>query len=173
MKTAALARRGAGLEGSPIMYEPSRNLFSFHIAGFQHHDGALVQGSSRPVTRWSSCPSATTPMTRRPSRSNSVAPCSATFPRTRWARFRPCSFTGMALPSSAACSRSHPSAVLGIRSEPPCSCAMRGRAEFGQPAWPALHFPEEIGCVVLRFVKDAVHDGDAVDDAVDADILPA
>lgn len=27
-----------------IMYEPSRNLFSFHIAGFQHHDGALVLG---------------------------------------------------------------------------------------------------------------------------------
>ena len=26
------------------MYEPSRNLFSFHIAGFQHHDGALVLG---------------------------------------------------------------------------------------------------------------------------------
>lgn len=24
------------------MYEPSRNLFTFHIAGFQHHDGALV-----------------------------------------------------------------------------------------------------------------------------------
>lgn len=24
------------------MYEPSRNLFSFHIAGFQYHDGALV-----------------------------------------------------------------------------------------------------------------------------------
>lgn len=44
MKTAVLARRGAGLEGGPIMYEPSRNLFSFHIAGFQHYDGALVQG---------------------------------------------------------------------------------------------------------------------------------
>lgn len=26
------------------MYEPSRNLFSFHIAGFQHYDGALVLG---------------------------------------------------------------------------------------------------------------------------------
>ena len=26
------------------MYAPSRNLFSFHIAGFQHHDGALVLG---------------------------------------------------------------------------------------------------------------------------------
>ena len=26
------------------MYEPSRNLFSFHIAGFKHHDGALVLG---------------------------------------------------------------------------------------------------------------------------------
>ena len=26
------------------MYEPSRNLFSFHIAGFQHHDGALALG---------------------------------------------------------------------------------------------------------------------------------
>ena len=24
------------------MYEPSRNLFTFNIAGFQHHDGALV-----------------------------------------------------------------------------------------------------------------------------------
>lgn len=24
------------------MHEPSRNLFSFHIAGFQFHDGALV-----------------------------------------------------------------------------------------------------------------------------------
>ena len=24
------------------MYEPSRNLLTFHIAGFQHHDGALV-----------------------------------------------------------------------------------------------------------------------------------
>lgn len=44
MKTVALARRGVGLEGGPIMYEPSRNLFSFHIAGFQHHDGALVLG---------------------------------------------------------------------------------------------------------------------------------
>lgn len=44
MKTAVLARRGGGLEGGPIMYEPSRNLFSFHITGFQHHDGALVLG---------------------------------------------------------------------------------------------------------------------------------
>lgn len=25
-----------------IMYEPSRNLLTFHVAGFQFHDGALV-----------------------------------------------------------------------------------------------------------------------------------
>lgn len=29
------------------MYEPSRNLFSFHISGFQYHDGALVLSKLR------------------------------------------------------------------------------------------------------------------------------
>ena len=30
------------------MYEPSRLVKSFHIAGFQHHDGALVLGKLKP-----------------------------------------------------------------------------------------------------------------------------
>lgn len=30
------------------MYEPSRSLFTFHVAGFQHHDGALVLGELKP-----------------------------------------------------------------------------------------------------------------------------
>ena len=101
------------------MYEPSRNLFSFHIAGFQHHDGALVLGDLKAGDTLELVPERDNPYD------------AATFPRTRWARFRPCSFTGMALPSSAACSRSHPSAVLGIRSEPPCSCAMRDKMTHG------------------------------------------
>ncbi len=29
-------------EGGAIMYEPSRNLMNFYVAGFQHHEGALV-----------------------------------------------------------------------------------------------------------------------------------
>lgn len=35
-------RPGRVQEMGATMYEPSRNLFTFHIAGFQHHDGALV-----------------------------------------------------------------------------------------------------------------------------------
>ena len=34
---AALSRRRGA-----IMYEPSRNLMNFYVAGFQHHEGALV-----------------------------------------------------------------------------------------------------------------------------------
>lgn len=31
-----------------IMYEPSRNLMSFFIAGFKHHEGALVLSQLKP-----------------------------------------------------------------------------------------------------------------------------
>ena len=30
------------------MYEPSRHVATFHIAGFQHYDGALVLGKLKP-----------------------------------------------------------------------------------------------------------------------------
>ena len=30
------------------MYEPSKHLATFHIAGFQHHDGALVLDKLKP-----------------------------------------------------------------------------------------------------------------------------
>ena len=33
------------------MYEPSRRISTFHIAGFQHHDGALVLGKLKPGKR--------------------------------------------------------------------------------------------------------------------------
>ena len=33
------------------MYEPSKCYKSFHIAGFQHHDGAFVLGELKPGTR--------------------------------------------------------------------------------------------------------------------------
>lgn len=46
------------------MHEPSRNLFSFHIAGFQFHDGALVLNELKAGTRSSSCPNRTTRTTR-------------------------------------------------------------------------------------------------------------
>ena len=44
----AVPRRGHGRSGralkkkGAIMYEPSRNLMNFYVAGFQHHEGALV-----------------------------------------------------------------------------------------------------------------------------------
>lgn len=113
------------------MYEPSRNLFSFHIAGFQHHDGALVLGKLKAGDTLELVPERDNPYDAEAIAVKSMAPCSVTFPRTRWARFRPCFFTDMALPSSAACSRSHPSAVPGIRSVPPCSCAMRDKMTHG------------------------------------------
>ena len=33
------------------MYEPSRHISSFHIAGFQHYEGAMVLESMKPGGR--------------------------------------------------------------------------------------------------------------------------
>lgn len=127
MKTAVLARRGAGLEGGPIMYEPSRNLFSFHIAGFQHHDGALVLGKLKAGDTLELVPERDNPHDAEAIAvkfrgtmlgyvpADSVGPLSTLF------------FYGTVLLSSAACSKSHPSAAPGIRSESPCSCATHDR----------------------------------------------
>ncbi len=40
---AVLPRRGEA-----IMYEPSRNIMNFYVAGFQHHEGALVLSQLKP-----------------------------------------------------------------------------------------------------------------------------
>lgn len=131
MKTPARASRGAGLEGGSIMYEPSRNLFSFHIAGFQHHDGALVLGKLKAGDTLELVPERDNPYDAEAIAvkfhgamlgyvpADSVGPLSTLF------------FTDMALPSSAACSRSHPSAAPGIRFALPCSCAMRDKMTHG------------------------------------------
>lgn len=113
------------------MYEPSRNLFSFHIAGFQHHDGALVLGKLKAGDTLELVPERDNPYDAEAIAVKFHGAMLGYVPRTRWVRFRPCSFTDMALPSNAACSRSHPSAVPGIRSEPPCSCAMRDKMTHG------------------------------------------
>ena len=38
------------------MYQPSRHLFTFFIAGFQHHDGALVTNQMKIGDRIDICP---------------------------------------------------------------------------------------------------------------------
>lgn len=48
-------------------YEPSRHLISFHVAGFQHWDGATVLSKLSPDVSWTLSPSSTTPTTQRPS----------------------------------------------------------------------------------------------------------
>lgn len=42
MGKAPPGRRSAMRFGEEAMYEPSRNIMTFHIAGFQFWDGALV-----------------------------------------------------------------------------------------------------------------------------------
>ena len=102
------------------MYEPSRNLFSFHIAGFQHHDGALVLGELKAGDTLELVPERDNPY--------DAEAIAVKFHGTMLGSM------GTAPPLSAVCFRSPPSAAPGIRFAPPCSCATRDRAEFGQPA---------------------------------------
>lgn len=113
------------------MYEPSRNLFSFHIAGFQHHDGALVLGKLKAGDTLELVPERDNPYDAEAIAVKFHGAMLGYVPADSVGRFRPCSFTGMALSSSAACFRWPQSAVLGIRSEPPCSCAMRDKMTHG------------------------------------------
>ena len=43
------------------MYEPSRNLFSFHIAGFQYWDGATVLDQLKPGAKLTLVPETDSP----------------------------------------------------------------------------------------------------------------
>ena len=65
------------------MYEPSRVLLSFHIAGFQYADGALVLGDLKAGDKLTLLPSAIIPMTPRQLRSTMARPNLATFRETR------------------------------------------------------------------------------------------
>lgn len=69
------------------MYEPSRVLLSFHIAGFQYADGALVLGDLKVGDKLTLCvPSAIIPMIPRRLQSTTATPSSAMFRETRSAR---------------------------------------------------------------------------------------
>ena len=117
------------------MYEPSRNLLSFHIAGFQHHDGALVLGELKAGDTLELVPERDNPYDAEAIAVKFHGTMLGYVPADSVARFRPCSSMGMALPSSAVCFRSPLNAVPGIRFVPPCSCATHDRmAVF------ALHF---------------------------------
>lgn len=68
------------------MYEPSRVLLSFHIAGFQYADGALVLGDLKVGDKLNCVPSAITLMIPRRLRSTSATLSLAMFRETRSAR---------------------------------------------------------------------------------------
>ena len=61
------------------MYEPSRHITSFNIAGFQHWDGALVLSELKPGMQLTLVPEPETPMTPTLSpscsRASSLASC--------------------------------------------------------------------------------------------------
>lgn len=116
------------------MYEPSRNLFSFHIAGFQHHDGALVLGELKAGDTLELVPERDNPYDAEAIAvkfhgtmlgyvpADSVGPLSTLF------------FYGHGAAFECRCFRSPQSAAPGIRFALPCSCVTHDRAEFGQPA---------------------------------------
>ena len=67
------------------MYEPSRVLLSFHIAGFQYADVALVLGDLKAGDKLTLCAERDNPMTPRQLRSTVARPNLATFRETRLA----------------------------------------------------------------------------------------
>ena len=68
------------------MYEPSRVLLSFHIAGFQYTDGALVLGDLKAGDKLTLCAERdNSPSTPRQLRSTMARPNLATFRETRLA----------------------------------------------------------------------------------------
>lgn len=69
------------------MHEPSRQLMSFNVAGFQFWDGALGLGELKVGTLLELVPEPATRMTPRPLRCATMGPSSVTFHRTR----TPCS----------------------------------------------------------------------------------
>ena len=69
------------------MYEPSRVLLSFHIAGFQYADGALVLGDLKVGDRLTLCAERDNPMTRGGCDLLRQHPSLATFRETRSARY--------------------------------------------------------------------------------------
>lgn len=68
------------------MYEPSRVLLSFHIAGFQYADGALVLGDLKAGDKLTLCAERDNPHDPRQLRSTMARPNLATFRETRSAR---------------------------------------------------------------------------------------
>lgn len=113
------------------MYEPSRNLFSFHIAGFQHYDGALVLGELKAGDTLELVPERDNPYDAEAIAvkfhgamlgyvpADSVGPLSTLFFYGHGAAFE-CRVLQVA-----------PERSPGIRSEPPCSCAMRDKMTHG------------------------------------------
>ena len=69
------------------MYEPSRVLLSFHIAGFQYADGALVLGDLKAGDKLTLCAEHDNPMTPRRLRSTTATPSLGMFRETRSARY--------------------------------------------------------------------------------------
>ena len=68
------------------MHEPSRVLLSFHIAGFQYADGALVLGDLKAGDKLTLCAEHDNPMIPRRLRSITTRPSSVMFRETRSAR---------------------------------------------------------------------------------------
>lgn len=68
------------------MYEPSRVLLSFHIAGFQYADGALVLGDLKAGDKLTLCAERDNPHDPEALRSTMARPNLATFRETRSAR---------------------------------------------------------------------------------------
>ena len=68
------------------MYEPSRVLLSFHIAGFQYADGALVLGDLKVGDKLSLCAERDNPHDPERLQSTTARPSSAMFRETRSAR---------------------------------------------------------------------------------------
>lgn len=68
------------------MYEPSRVLLSFHIAGFQYADGALVLGDLQAGDKLTLCAERDNPHDPEQLRSTMARPSLAMFRETRPAR---------------------------------------------------------------------------------------
>ena len=108
------------------MYEPSRHVATFFIAGFQHWDGALLLPELRVGMRLRSSPSPTTRTTPTAWRSAWGSARSATSPR-RTTRCRPCSCTTATTSSSCASCRSTPRPTPGSRCARASTSPTRGR----------------------------------------------
>lgn len=65
------------------MYEPSRVLLSFHIAGFQYADGALVLGDLKAGDKLTLCAERDNPHALRRLRFITATPSLAMFRETR------------------------------------------------------------------------------------------